>query len=38
MDVDIICLWKNLENLEYNDGVMYCQVVRKLSLWTTEMK
>lgn len=38
MDTDIICLWKNLENLEYSDGVMYCQEVRKLSLLMAEMK
>lgn len=38
MDVDIIYLWKNLENLEYNDGVMYSQMIRKLCMLMTEMK
>lgn len=38
MDVDVICLWKYLENSEYNDGVMYCQRVRKLSFLMTEIK
>lgn len=38
MDVDIICLWKNLENLECSDGVMYSRMIKKLPMLMTEMK